>query len=219
MATGQRKEKQAAGEQAPADTPSWRRAQSLALKQAIQNAALRLFGEHGYAGTTVAMIAEEVGIAERTCYRHFPTKPDLVLWDGADYDMLAHFRSRPAGENVIAAFREALRAGQATLTAQQRELEQRRSELIRTVPEIRAAHLDHFTSGASDFTEAVAERIGRKADDPEVLAITGAIIGIIMLAELAPATSRADRVTTIDDALGRLHHNLTVGRGSGPQAG
>jgi AcrR family transcriptional regulator len=197
-----------ASQQAPAEKTSWRRAQSLALKQAIQNTALRLFGEQGYAATTVAMIADEVGIAERTCYRHFPTKPDLVLWDGADYDMLARFRSRPENESVVAAFREALRAGYATLTAQQRELGQRRTELIHAVPEIRAAHLDHFTSGARDFTEAVAERAGRTADDPEVVAITGAILGIMMLAELGPATSRADRLTTIDDALARLQQGL-----------
>jgi len=195
-------------EQVPAERTSWRRAQLLALKQAIQDAALRLFGEHGYAATTVGMIADEVGIAERTCYRHFPTKPDLVLWDGADYDVLVHFRSRPENEGVVAAFREALRAGYATLSAEQRELGQRRTELIHAVPEVRAAHLDHFTSGARGFTEAVAERTGRTPDDPEVVAITGAILGIMMIAELAPATSGADRFTTVDDALARLQQGF-----------
>jgi AcrR family transcriptional regulator len=204
MTTGKRQ----ADERAPAAKTRWRDAQSLALKQAIQNTALRLFGEQGYAATTVAMIADEVGIAERTCYRHFPTKPDLVLWDGADYDLLVHFRGRPASESVLTALREALRAGYATLTAQQRELEWRRTELIQAVPEIRAAHLDHFTAGAREFTEAVAERAGKAADDPDVIAITGAIIGITMIAELTPATARADRFTTIDAALARLRQGL-----------
>lgn len=198
------KEEQLAGEQGPAEKISWRRAQSLALKQAIQTAALRLFSEQGYTATTVGMIADEVGIAERTCYRHFPTKPDLVLWDGADYDMLAHFRGRPEDESVVVAFREALRSGYASLSAEQRELEQRRAELIHAVPEIRAAHLDHFASGARGFTEAVAQRAGMAPDDPEVVATTGAILGIMLIADLTPATSRADHFTTIDDALARL---------------
>ena len=197
-----------ASEQVPAERTSWRQTQALALKQAIQEAALRLFSERGYAATTVGMIADEVGIAERTCYRHFPTKPDLVLWDGADYDMLAHFRGRPKSEGVVAAFREALRVGFATLTAEQRELEQRRTELIHAVPEVRAAHLEHFVSGARGFTEAVAERAGRTPDDPEVVGITGAILGIMMIAELAPSTSGADRFTTIDDALARLQQGF-----------
>jgi AcrR family transcriptional regulator len=202
------KDEQLTGEQVPEEKISWRRAQSLALKQAIQTAALRLFGEQGYTATTVGMIADEVGIAERTCYRHFPTKPDLVLWDGADYDMLAHFRSRPEDEGVIAAFREALRAGFASLTAEQRVLEQRRAELIHEVPEIRAAHLEHFTSGAQEFTEAVAERSGRTPDDPEVVATTGAILGIMLIAELALGRSRADHFTTIDDGLARLQQRF-----------
>jgi AcrR family transcriptional regulator len=197
-----------ASEQVPAERTSWRQTQALALKRAIQEAALRLFSEQGYAATTVGMIADEVGIAERTCYRHFPTKPDLVLWDGADYDLLAHFRSRRESEGVVAAFREALHAGFATLTAEQRELEQRRTELIQAVPEVRAAHLEHFVSGARDFTEAVAERAGRTPDDPEVVGITGAILGIMMIAELGPSTSGADRFTTIDDALARLQHGF-----------
>lgn len=195
-----------ANEHAPVEKTSWRRAQSLALKQAIQDAALQLFDEQGYPATTVAMIAEQVGIAERTCYRHFPTKPDIVLWDGADHDMLAHFRDRPENEGAIAAFRAALRAGYATLTAEQRELEQRRTELIQAVPEIRAAHLDHLTAGVRDLAEAVARRSGTTPEDPETVAITGAILGIMMLAEIAPSDSRADRFTTIDDALAQLQH-------------
>ena len=184
--------------------PSWRQAQTLALKQAIQVAALRLFTERGYAETTVGMIADEVGIAERTCYRHFPAKPDLVLFDAADYDLLARFRERPAAEGVITAFREALRAGYATLTDEQRDLERRRSQLIHAVPEVRAAHLDHFAAGALDFAAAVAERTGREPHAPEIVAVSGAIIGIMMTAPLTTPADDTELIATIDEALTRL---------------
>ena len=191
----------------PEDRPSWRQEQTIALKRAIQSAALRLFTEQGYAATTVGMIAKEVGVAERTCFRHFATKPDLVLWDGADYDLLARFRNWPADGGVVTAFREALSAGYATLDADQRALETHRNALIATVPEVRAAHLDHFASAAREFTQAVAERAGRPADDPDIIAVSGAIIGIMMIHQLdesVPDAADADQAARVDAALARL---------------
>jgi AcrR family transcriptional regulator len=193
------------------ERPSWRQTQTIALKRAIQATALRLFAERGYAETTVAMIAEEVGVAQRTCFRHFPTKPDIVLWDAADYDLITHFRGRPPGESVISAFRAALRAGYANLSSEQRTLEKHRTELIAAIPEIRAAHLDHLTSAMHEFTVAVAERAGRKADDLDVIAVSGAIIGIMMITQLGTAGAsapRGDPATAIDDALARLQRGF-----------
>ncbi|MDM4722197.1 TetR/AcrR family transcriptional regulator [Micromonospora sp. WMMA1363] len=40
-------------------------------------AALKTMAEHGYAGCTVAAIAERAGIATGSVYRHFPAKADL----------------------------------------------------------------------------------------------------------------------------------------------
>ncbi|SNQ51347.1 Regulatory protein TetR [Frankia canadensis] len=196
------------------ERPSWSQTQTIALKQAIQSTALRLFAERGYTETTVSMITEEVGVAARTCFRHFPTKPDMVLWDAADYDMLVHFRARPADEGVITAFREVLRAGYATLSPEQRALERHRTELIAAIPEVRAAHLDHLTSAAHDFTLAVAERAGRKTDDPDIVAVSGAIIGIMMITQLdlrrqpPPSSPHRDPAVAIDDALARLQQGF-----------
>ncbi|WP_261564415.1 TetR/AcrR family transcriptional regulator [Frankia gtarii] len=196
------------------ERPSWNQKQTIALKQTIQATALRLFAERGYAETTVSMIAEEVGVAARTCFRHFPTKPDMVLWDAADYDLLVHFRARPAGEGIITAFREALRAGYATLSPDQRALEQHRTDLITAIPEVRAAHLDHLTSATHEFTVAVAERSRREADDPDVIAVSSAIIGILMISQLAasrrptPSSPHRDPVVAIDDALARLQQGF-----------
>ncbi|MER7455696.1 TetR/AcrR family transcriptional regulator [Micromonospora sp. NPDC126480] len=40
-------------------------------------AALKIMAEHGYAGCTVAAVAERAGIATGSVYRHFPTKAEL----------------------------------------------------------------------------------------------------------------------------------------------
>jgi len=42
------------------------------------DAALVLFAQHGYVGTTMDMLVETVGGSKATLYRHFPTKEALV---------------------------------------------------------------------------------------------------------------------------------------------
>lgn len=46
-----------------------------------QRAGIELFGERGFDAVKVAEIAEAVGIAPSTLYRHYPTKESIVLWD------------------------------------------------------------------------------------------------------------------------------------------
>ena len=50
-------------------------------RQRLQQAAIELFGERGYDQTTTAEIAVRAGVTERTFFRHFPDKRE-VLFDG-----------------------------------------------------------------------------------------------------------------------------------------
>lgn len=50
-----------------------------ATEQAIVDAAMKLFADHGFAATTVDEIAAAAGIGRRTFFRYFPTKEDVVL--------------------------------------------------------------------------------------------------------------------------------------------
>ncbi len=51
------------------------------VRTRLQQAALELYREHGYDRTTTAQIAERVGVTERTYFRHFGDKRE-VLFDG-----------------------------------------------------------------------------------------------------------------------------------------
>ncbi|WP_242624321.1 TetR/AcrR family transcriptional regulator [Micromonospora kangleipakensis] len=48
-----------------------------ASRERIIAAALEIMAEHGYAGCSVAAVAERAGMATGSVYRHFPTKADL----------------------------------------------------------------------------------------------------------------------------------------------
>lgn len=60
-----------------------RREQAAATRQAILEAAERLFTKRGYVGTSVAEIAEEARVALKTVYAVFGTKAELLraLWN------------------------------------------------------------------------------------------------------------------------------------------
>jgi len=59
------------------DRPA-RRPQGEQRREAIMDAALRLFGEHGFEGTSIRDIAREVGVTEGLLYHYFDSKSDLV---------------------------------------------------------------------------------------------------------------------------------------------
>ena len=51
------------------------------VRRRLQQAALELFGDRGYEATTAAEIAASAGVTERTFFRHFADKRE-VLFDG-----------------------------------------------------------------------------------------------------------------------------------------
>jgi AcrR family transcriptional regulator len=66
----------------------------------ILRAALRLFAAHGYAGTSIRMIAESAGISVGLLYNYFQSKADLLraLFEESMRDVQASFASAEAGK-------------------------------------------------------------------------------------------------------------------------
>ena len=64
----------------------------------ILKAALRHFATHGYAGTSVRMIARSAGVSVGLLYNYFPTKADLLgaLFEESMRDVQASFASADA---------------------------------------------------------------------------------------------------------------------------
>ena len=89
--------------------PGRRERKKLETREALQEAARRLFAEQGYDATTVKEIADAADVAERTFFRYFAAKEDLLL-----PDLVSRFQAferaaavRPTGEAPLVAVREA----------------------------------------------------------------------------------------------------------------
>jgi AcrR family transcriptional regulator len=80
-------------------------------RQALRDAAHRLFAERGFARTTIDDITEAANVSRRTFFRYYDSKDDLLRGDVSDMlpVMLAALRSRPAAEPPLAAILAALR--------------------------------------------------------------------------------------------------------------
>jgi AcrR family transcriptional regulator len=195
-------------EQPPAGLRERKKARTRA---AIQAAALELFERDGYTATTVDQIAERAEVSPATFFRYFPTKEDVVLHDRYDPLLLADFRAQPPELSPIAALRRTLRSVFHGLPADEFARERQRAMLIISVPELRARALDQLATSLEPFAQAVAERTGRPVEDPEVRALTGAVLGVSISAMLAAAEDpNADYVALMDSGLGYLETGLQL---------
>jgi AcrR family transcriptional regulator len=61
--------------------PGKRAAQKQATKEGLQHAALRRFREQGFDQTSVAQVAADAGVTERTFFRYFPSKEAVLFQD------------------------------------------------------------------------------------------------------------------------------------------
>jgi AcrR family transcriptional regulator len=191
--------------------PGLRERKKAKTRAAIQAAALHLFKRHGYDATTVDQIAELAEISQSTFFRYFPTKEDVVLHDRYDPLLLADFRAQPSELSPIAALRQTLRSVLATLPPEELAREHQRAMLIVSIQELRARALDQLASTLQPFTEAVAERTGRTVEDPAVLALTGAVVGVSMSAMLTASQHQdADYFDLMDTALAHLEAGLPI---------
>ena len=164
--------------------PGLRERKKAKTRALIQEHALRLFAEQGYDETSVEQIADSAEVSPSTVFRYFPTKPDLVIYDDLDERMIDAFRAQPAELNAVQALRASFRAGFGAVAGEEFATQRVRERLMRSVPELQSAMLGEFARSVREVAELVAERSGRPADDDEVLALAGAVIGLAIAAWL-----------------------------------
>jgi AcrR family transcriptional regulator len=163
--------------------PGLRERKKARTRALIQEHALRLFEKQGYDETSVEQIADAAEVSPSTVFRYFPTKPDLVIYDDLDERMIEAFRAQPAELDAVRAIRASFRTGLG-VAGEEFALQRVRERLMRSVPELQSAMLGELARSVHEVAELVAERSGRAADDDQVLALAGAVIGLAIAAWL-----------------------------------
>ncbi len=87
-----------------------REAHKQATRAGLRAAAMRLFAEQGYDATTVAGIARAANVTQRTFYRYFDGKEDLIAGEYGSWLTLVAgaIRDRPSDEPPLAAVWQAM---------------------------------------------------------------------------------------------------------------
>src|ERR1700750_2722494 len=142
--------------------------------------ALRLFGEQGYAATTVEQIAAAAEVSPSTFFRYFPTKEDVVLRDDMDTRAVEAFSRLPRDLTPIAAVRAAMQDAWSSFTPEEWGQINEGAQLSARVPEIRARAMHEFARAIDAIAGALARYTGRAPDDCRVRVLAGAVIGVMM---------------------------------------
>jgi AcrR family transcriptional regulator len=161
----------------PASTRSER------TRQALLQAAMKRFVADGVHQTSVADIAADVGVTERTFYRHFPSKHAVIF---ADYDIGFEWFARalvmrPHGEPITASVRKAMDAFPFDFA------------MVREAATIRSRDLDQdiITTHIRRMRDQVADEIQRFIHERSAPTADGAMMADIAAHSLATAVFAA----------------------------
>ena len=191
-----------------ADPTGLRERKKLRTREAIIDAALRLFSERGFEQTTVADIAAAADIAPRTFFGYFPTKEDVVFHDFEETfaGLQRRLSEREPGETAI----DAMRAWISGLLADTkfddpRELCQR--ELVRSTPALHEHNRNLMGHFETALGEAVAQDLGADQGPLRPRMVASAATAALSMLEafyddkVEMLAADADPVVVVDEAL------------------
>ena len=174
----------------------------------LQDAALRLFSEHGYDATTVEQIAREAGVSHMTFFRHFPTKDAVVLDDGFDPAIAAAVATTPTGLPPLMRVCVGLRAALTHVDLARQEEVRLRVRIAAEHPVLRAG-----TYAATEATrEAIAKALvadgvnpfeARTASAAALAALTVALLEWCLSDQDEPMSSRLSAALDVLDGTTR----------------
>jgi AcrR family transcriptional regulator len=184
----------------------------------LERAAMELYDERGFDNTTVADIAERAGLTERTFFRYFADKRE-VLFGGANelQDLMVRaVTNAPYYEPPLVAAAAGLDAA-AEFLEERRQFARRRQAIIAGNAELRERELIKLASLSAALADALR---GRGVNDPAA-SLTGEIaVGVFKVAFERWVDQANQRPLTelMGESLGQVVILSTDAVGSSPSA-
>lgn len=178
----------------------------------LGQAAMELYGERGFDSTTVAEIAERAGLTERTFFRHFADKREVLFAGaGALQELLvSQVDDALASQPPIEAIGTALTEVATVVFEQRREFARQRQAVITGNAELQERELIKLASLASAVAEVLR---GRGVSDPAASLAAEAGIAVFKIAFERWVRDTSERTLShfIQDSLDELKLVTTAG--------
>jgi AcrR family transcriptional regulator len=125
----------------------------------LEQAALALYAERGFDQTTVAEIAERAGLTERTFFRHFADKREVLFWGQTALTdaMVEAVAQVPDSASAMAAVGSAL-AALGPIFQGRRDHARQRQSVIAATPGLQERELMKLAALAAALADALRAR-------------------------------------------------------------
>lgn len=180
----------------------------------LEQAALALYGERGFDQVTVAEIAGRAGLTERTFFRHYADKREVLFagWRVLREALMGAVAEAPDDSSPMDAVMAALRAI-APVFEERRDLVRQRQAIIDSTPMLQERELVKMATLATALTEALHER-GVTEPAASLTGQTGVAILQVAFQHWVNATDRR-LPDLLQDSFDQLR---TLTAGAGPAA-
>jgi AcrR family transcriptional regulator len=172
-----------------------------ATRQAIADAALRLFLEHGYDQVSIRDIADAADVSTTTLFKHFTGKEALVFDQDEDreVELIAAVRRRPEGQSIPDALRQHVIDHYLPVANHPRAAEF--TDLVDSTPALRQYAERMWTRHTDSLSAAIAGELGVAHDDLACTALARFVLEIPALTR-----GRPDHRAAIDAIFDILTH-------------
>ena len=195
------------------ETVGLRERKKLKTREALEQAALELFEQQGFDGTTIEEIVEACDVSPRTFFRYFPNKEALLLTDADEKCRLlvAGLLARPTGESPLRSIRESLVENLASLEHDRDRL-LLQSRIMAETPSLRTYKIERQQSWEEAIFQALRTRV---AADPaadrstfELRLVASTAIAALRAAVETWLEEGGDVIARVDDAFARIAAGL-----------
>ena len=180
-------------------------------REAIEDAALRLFHERGYENTSIEDIAEAVVLSPRTFFRYFASKEDVVFasWQEIVDTVVVFLSERPQDESLYDVLNAVLNH-LSVIFQTQRERSLIMYQVVMTTPTLIPPYLYLLTSLEQIMHPIISQRWeAQQYDGQIILTIAAAITTFrVTLQSWLQNGAQEDLSASVHENMGRLREGL-----------